>query len=425
VARARRSRDAASCTRAERHGRQAPGAYLRKSWAQGPPADTWARAQVCAEAPNRWAGILAMTDLRTELGKLIVAAATSRGSASVSVLVPDAELQAFWVPESTDEPTFLAYSITKTFTAALVLRLCEQGRLSLEDSLARWFPRIAQAERISLRRLLNHTAGIPDYGGNPAYHDGVRSSPSTPWSFDRFGAETFGKGLQFEPGQGWGYSNPGYMLLKRIIEEVAGASYRDLVSESIARPFGLHRTFVPESIEDLGSLAPGTSCFLAPDGSPRDVRKHYHPGWVSHGVVASTSSEIVRFFDLLFRGRFLSPESLDQMTELVPVESPSDSSTGDSSLRQGKPGYGLGLMGDPASPWGLILGHNGGGPCYSASAFHAPGLGGVSVCAMGAIEEDFKAEQVVFGVLDRLVPPSNESQRVGRQECELSKERSR
>jgi D-alanyl-D-alanine carboxypeptidase len=347
-----------------------------------------------------------VTDLRTKLGELIVAAAASRGSASVSVLEPAAaELQAFWVPESTDEPAFLAYSITKTFTAALVLKLCEQGRLSLEDPLARWFPRIAQAERISLRRLLNHTAGIPDYGGNPAYHDSVRSSPSTPWSFDRFGAETFERGLQFEPGQGWEYSNPGYMLLKRIIEEVAGASYRDIVSEYIARPFGFQRTFVPESIKDLEALAPGASCAVAPDGAPRDVRKHYHPGWVSHGVVASTSSEIVRFFDLLFRGRFLSPKSLDQMTELVPVpvESPSGSSTGDSSLRWGKPGYGLGLMGDPASPWGLILGHNGGGPCYSASAFHASDLGDASVCVMGAIEENFKAEHVAFGVLDHLV----------------------
>lgn len=346
-----------------------------------------------------------MTDLRTHLGELIMAAATSRGAASVSVLeTAAAELQAFWVPESTDEPAFLAYSITKTFTAALVLSLCEQGRLSLDDPLARWFPRIAQAERISLRRLLNHTAGIPDYGGNPAYHDSVRSSPSTPWSFDRFAAETFARGLQFEPGEGWGYSNPGYMLLKRIIEEVAGISYRDLVSERIARPLELRRTFVPESIEDLGSLAPGLSCALAPDGALRDVRQHYHPGWVSHGVVASTSSEIVLFFDLLFRGRFLSPKSLDQMTELVPVpvESPSGSATDDPSLRWGKPGYGLGLMGDPASPWGLILGHNGGGPCYSASAFHAVDLGGASVCVMGAIEESFKAEHVAFAVLDHL-----------------------
>jgi D-alanyl-D-alanine carboxypeptidase len=57
-------------------------------------------------------------------------------------------------------------------------------------------------------------------------------------------------------------------------------------------------------------------------------------------------------------------------------------------------------MADPASPWGLLVGHNGGGPCYSASAFHAADLGGASVCAMGAIEESFSAEEVVAKVLE-------------------------
>ena len=57
-------------------------------------------------------------------------------------------------------------------------------------------------------------------------------------------------------------------------------------------------------------------------------------------------------------------------------------------------------MGDSASPWGLLVGHNGGGPSYSATAFHAFDLGGLSVCAMGAVEKDFSTEQVVAGVLD-------------------------
>jgi D-alanyl-D-alanine carboxypeptidase len=344
-----------------------------------------------------------MSDFRTRLPEVLVAAARGHGVASVSVIErAGAEPYAFWVPESANEPTFLAYSITKTFTATLVLKLCEEGELSLGDPLTRWFPQVTQAARISLRHLLNHTSGIPDYGDLSVYHDSVRSSPSIPWSFERFGAETFGKGLLFAPAQGWAYSNPGYMLVKRIAEEVTGVPYRTLVSERIARPLGLRRTFVPESIDDLASLAPGTSFMLAPDGSPCDVRAHYHPGWVSHGVVASTPSEVVRFFDGLFQGDFLSRRSLDQMMELVPVpiaDSPR-SSVKDSPLRPGKPGYGLGLMGDPASPWGLTVGHNGGGPCYSASAFHAFDLGGVSVCVMGAIEEDFNAVEVVAGVLD-------------------------
>jgi D-alanyl-D-alanine carboxypeptidase len=333
----------------------------------------------------------------------LLAAARERGAASVSVIArPGAEPETFWVPESASEPAFLAYSLTKTFTASLVLLLCEEKRLHLDDSLVRWFPCIALADRITLRRLLNHTAGIPDYGRLRSYRDDLSSSPETPWTFERFAAETFEKGLEFEPGEGWAYSNPGYMLLKRILEEVSGGSYRELVAERIVRPLGLSRTFVAESIPDLELLAPGTSCALSADGSPRDVRAHYHPGWVSHGVVASTSSDIVRFIDALFRGQLLSRQSLEEMMTLVrvPTEPDASASPARSPLRMTAPSYGLGLMGDPASPWGLIVGHNGGGPCYSASASNAVDLGGVSVCAMGAIEESFSAEEVVAGVLD-------------------------
>jgi D-alanyl-D-alanine carboxypeptidase len=273
-----------------------------------------------------------------------------------------------WVPRSAhEEPAYLAYSITKTFTAVLMLQLRDERRLCLDDPLARWFPRVVGAERISLRRLLNHTAGIPDYGGSRAYHEAVRVSPSTPWSFERFAAETFEKGLRFEPGTGWEYSNPGYMLLKRVAEQVAGGGYATLIAERIARPLGLERTFVPESTEDLSPLAPASSTALAADGAARDVRHRYHPGWVSHGVVASTPSDVARFLDALFRGRVVSSRALDEMTTLVPVPSPT---VAEPAWR--RPGYGLGIMGDAESRWGRLWGHNGAGPGYATSAFHAP-----------------------------------------------------
>lgn len=346
-----------------------------------------------------------MIDLQNELRQSL-ALATSRGTASVSVLLHEgADLQTFWGPESNEEPAYLVYSLTKTVLATLVLMLCEEEELNLDAPLATWFPHIAHAEHISLRQLLNHTAGIPDYGGIHAYQESVRSSPSIPWSFERFAAETFEKGLLFEPGKGWAYSNPGYMLVKRIAEAVAGVSLRTLVLERIVVPLGLQRTFVPETLGDLSSLAPGTSSGLAPDHSPRDVRTHYHPGWVSHGVVASTSSDVVRFLDALFRGRILSQQSLDQMCELVIVPGAPSAATNPLS-RWGRPSYGLGLMGDPKSPWGLVLGHNGGGPCYNASAFYAADLG-ASVCVLGAIEKDFEAEGLVFEILDHLAHKRN------------------
>ncbi len=316
-----------------------------------------------------------------------------RGTAGLAVIT-DAGAATAWVPKSTpEEPAYLAYSITKIFIASLVLMLRDEGRLSLDDRMARWLPGLAEAERISLRRLLDHTAGVPDYGGLSAYHEDLRASPTSPWSFERYVAETLEKGLSFEPGNGWAYSNPGYLLLRTVAERAAGRRLAELIAERITRPLGLARTFVPESIEDLASLAPAMSQALSPDGTSRDVRSVYHPGWVSHGVVASTPSEIVRFFDALARGRLISPASVQEMTVAVPVPA--------AAGPWGRPGYGLGIMVDAASRWRLVWGHNGSGPGYSTSALHAPSLGQASVCAMCAFE-DPPAEPLVFAALDAL-----------------------
>ena len=306
-----------------------------------------------------------------------------------------------WTPDSPREPRFLIYSVTKTFTAALTLTLCDAGLLHLDDSIARWFSRVPDAARISIKQLLNHTAGLSDYGPLPQYHADLRNAPTRPWSFERFAAETIEKEPLFLPGQGFSYSNPGYMLLKRIAEQVSGKAYASLLAESITLPLGLSDTTVVESLDDMASLAPGVSRLLSPNGEPRDVRRFYHPGWVSHGVLASTCSDVVRFLDALFRGKLLSRTSLDAMLDLVLLPDWDVSSAQSMPLRPGTPGYGLGIMGDPASPWGLLVGHNGGGPCYNASAFHALDLG-VSVCAMAAIEEGFSTELLVAETLDAM-----------------------
>jgi len=336
--------------------------------------------------------------LKSRLAEILEQQVEGRGTAGIAVITAaTAGPVTAWVPSAADEePGYLAYSITKTFIAVLVLLLRDQRRVSLDDRVARWLPGLAGAERISIRQLLNHTAGVPDYGGMHAYHEDVRASPSAPWSFERFVAETLEKGLSFEPGSDWAYSNPGYMLLKRITEQVGGGSFATLIVERIARPLGLARTFVPESLGDLATLAPASSRSLADDAVPRDVRDSYHPGWVSHGVVASTPTEIACFFDALFRGRLISSASLHELTAVGPISAQVESAP------WGRPGYGLGIVGDTASRWGRLWGHNGGGPGYTTSAFHAPDLGGVSVCAMCALEEKSTAEQLVFAVFDAL-----------------------
>ncbi len=199
----------------------------------------------------------------------------------------------------------------------------------------------------------------------------------------------------FEPGEGWLYSNPGYMLLRAILERVTGQTFTQMLTERIFEPLGLTRTFVPETVGDLEPLACAPSTVLAADGSVRDARFHYHPGWVSHGVVASTPSEIALFFDALFAGRLISSQGLRAMTDLVPV--PPHLAPGYS----GRPSYGLGLMGDVTSPFGPSWGHGGGGPGYQASAQHLAGLG-ATVCVMAGIEQGFNAQAVAARLLGSL-----------------------
>lgn len=333
---------------------------------------------------------------------MLVSEVAQRGTAALSVISsPGAKPISVWLPEAAEEPRFLLYSITKLFVACVALRLCEDGRLELDAGVANWFPRLPGANRMSVRELLNHTSGIPDYGPLSSYHESVHASPSQPWSFERFAAETIDQGLLFVPGEGWAYSNTGYMLLKRILEEIAETSLSELVMRTISRPLGLNDTAVAETSADLARLAPGVSSLLSSDGSPRDIRE-YHPGWVAHGVIVSTTSDTARFLDAIFEGRFLSARSLSELMTFVSLDNETDRDDQQSvgPLRPRKPVYGLGVMADPESDWGLTVGHSGGGPCYGAAAFHSFDLGGVSVCAAGAIEIGFSAEALVARVFD-------------------------
>jgi D-alanyl-D-alanine carboxypeptidase len=238
--------------------------------------------------------------------------------------------------------------------------------------------------------VLCHTAGLPDYGGLPEYHAAVRERPAAPWSFAEFASHTFARGLLAEPGECFHYSNPGYALLRRLVERETGGTLRAAVQERLAGPLGLSRIAVAESLADLAGLAPAFSRFGLAEGESRDVRASYHPGWVWHGVVTATAADLCSFYRRLFEGAVVSPASLGEMTRLVPVEHP---------WRHGKPGYGLGLMGDRDRP---RYGHNGGGPGYTASAWCAADAAGgpAAACAMCGFEDAPLTEALAHAALD-------------------------
>jgi D-alanyl-D-alanine carboxypeptidase len=275
---------------------------------------------------------------------------------------------------------FYIYSITKTLTAIATLQLAEQGRVALDGPIQTYLPDLALPESVTVRRLLNHTGGISDYGGKPEYHETVRSNPSQPWTSAEFLERTLSTGPAYEPGQGWGYSNIGYLILKLLLQQVHGRPLCNVFHKAIFEPLDLQRTFVAEDLTDASALTPGHSAYFSIDGELSDVTSRYHPGWVSHGVVISTAPEIARIFEALFAGRVLDTSSLAAMLEpvLVPAEHPLFS----------QPAYGLGLMIDAGSPYGRVAGHGGGGPGYSTGAIHLPDVNGRRVTSVALVNAD-------------------------------------
>lgn len=321
-------------------------------------------------------------------------------AAAISLWTPAGHATRWTSPEAGEqEPAFLVYSVTKTFIACLLLQLAEAGRLDLDAPVSRLWrgPALPAAftDAVTTRRLLNHTAGVPDYGGLPEYHAQVRQHPGQPWTLQRF--------MQVAKDQPWtvpeparfSYSNPGFMVLRQLLEMLGGMPWHVQLAERICLPLGLARTTVARATSDLLALAPGLSRLVGEDDAWLDVRGRYHPGWVSHGVIASTASEVATFLHALFSGRLLQPGSVAAMFEAVPV--------GPVGGRWCQPGYGLGLMIDPAMPPGPVRGHNGGGPGYSASAFglwRDGLLRGVATAIVGGGGHD-DAEALTFDALTR------------------------
>lgn len=280
------------------------------------------------------------------------------------------------------EERFSLYSIAKILLAVAALRLVEAGWLGLDAPIRATLPEVDLPEGVTPRRLLKHTAGLADYGAMAEYDADLKADPSRPWTPEEFLARTLPRGPLFAPGEGWAYSNVGYLLVRLAIERLTGLPLGEALAGLVLRPLGLRRTAVAATLEDVVDLevASGWSAELDEDGELHDVSRRYHPGWVSHGLVVSTAAEVARILEALFGGRLLRAESLAAMLEgvRVPGEHP--------LIRE--PGYGLGLMLDLSSPYGLVAGHGGGGPGYATAAFGFPDVANRRVTSVALVNRD-------------------------------------
>lgn len=209
------------------------------------------------------------------------------------------------VPMRTDN-VFRIGSITKSFTAAAILVLEAQGKLELTDPLAKYLPEYTASNAVTVRHLLTHTSGIPDYLEVPNF--GTRMTAAKTRS--ELAAWFAGLPLQFAPGSDWAYGNSGYFLLGLVIEAVSGKSYADFVSAEILAPAGLHDTRYCPDAQDYARAAYGYKLVegkLVPD-DPAVMKLTF-----SAGALCSTASDLVKWIATLSRGRSIAPEAFSRM----------------------------------------------------------------------------------------------------------------
>ena len=187
---------------------------------------------------------------------------------------------------------------------------------------------------------MSHTSGIPDYGRLPAYAEAVDERTDDAWSDEELLERALAEPAQFAPGRGWEYSNTGYLLLRRLVDESVAGGFAAALTSEIVEPLRLADT------------ALATEPVLLQDG------RRYDPFWVGHRTLVSTTRDQLTFWTTLVAGDLVPLEALTEYTSI-----------GATAPGFTRPGYGLGVMVDPGHPGGLLVGHGGGGPGFAAGAF--------------------------------------------------------
>jgi D-alanyl-D-alanine carboxypeptidase len=276
------------------------------------------------------------------------------------------------------DASFYIYSVTKSLLATASLYLVNKGILNLDDSIQLHLPDFSLDPSITLRHLLSHTSGLPDYGGMSTYYNAVKATPTAAWSEETF-LNLINQGLHFPAGTSWQYSNIGYLVVKFILKQVTGLSMQQLLSQVIFNPLSLQKTFVPNTLDDVTVLTPGYTAFFG-GTELQNMTSLYHPGWVSHGVVVSTAPELAKMIEALFLDKIINAALIEQM--LYPAH----------VLKKyplfEKLACGLGLFIDLESPYGTVAGHSGEGPGYSVAAFHFPHLVGSRITIAAITNQD-------------------------------------
>jgi D-alanyl-D-alanine carboxypeptidase len=225
------------------------------------------------------------------------------------------------------EMVFGLGSVTKTYIAALVLKLSEEGKLSLDDPIKRWLPDMRFVDStITIHQLLNHTSGLYRYQGKPEWlEEVVKKNPDKIWSPKEI-IDNFVKEPACKPGACWDESAADYVLLGMIIEKATGQKAANLLKERIISPLKLkHTCLYPDETYPSEQFAhfwwdvnsSGKLVDVFPDGAKIPFAAFFSSVWTS-GAMISTAEDLAIFSKALFENKVLSDTSLRKM--VTPIQ---------------------------------------------------------------------------------------------------------
>ena len=218
-------------------------------------------------------------------------------------------LQRAGVPAKVDARYKIA-SISKQFTAAALLLLAEDGKISLDDPVSKYLPDLTRANEVKVRQLLSHTSGYRDYWPQDyAFVD--METPTTPQHIlDKWAKAP----LDFDPGTRWQYSNTGYVAAGRIVEQVSGMKLLDFLNARVFGQLGMHPVDLDTGLTDADPL--GYHRYAA---GPVRVEMQPAPGWLyAAGELAMSASDLARWDVSVIDQSVMKPASYrEQQTEVL------------------------------------------------------------------------------------------------------------
>jgi D-alanyl-D-alanine carboxypeptidase len=204
-------------------------------------------------------------------------------------------------------------SVTKAFVSVVILQLEAEGKLDIDDAVAKYLPGVVpNGAAITLRELMNHTSGLFNYTDDSAFVNDPITNFARAWTPPQLLALAFAHPPNFAPGTNWSYSNTNYIVLGLVAEAVTGKPLGEDLQERIFTPLNLTSTSFPATIELAPDLVHG---YVKLPGSPLiDISAGLNPtwGWAA-GAIVSTARDVTMFYRTLFTGKLLAATQLAEM----------------------------------------------------------------------------------------------------------------